>query len=68
MTRLTSKGIYIYTTDRKSSMHKYATKIRNMRRVQRQDTGDTLAIKRPITSNNLIYIQTPIRNFRITSK
>ena len=44
MTRLISKG-------RKSSMHKYATKIRNRekRRVQMQGTGDALAVKRPTT-------------------
>ena len=32
-------------------MHNYATKIRNheKRRVQMQDTGDALAIKRPTT-------------------
>ena len=34
---------------RKSSTHKYATKIRNheKRRVSMQDTGDALIIKRP---------------------
>ena len=45
--KLTSKGIY--TVKRKSSMHNYATKIRNRekRRVQIQDTGSALASKRP---------------------
>jgi len=35
----------------KSSMHNYTTKIRNheKRRVQMQDTGDALAIKRTTT-------------------
>ena len=49
MTRLTSKGIYIYSKNMKSSTHNYATKIRNhkKKRVQMQDTGDALAIKRP---------------------
>ena len=49
MTRLTSKGIY--SKGRKSSTHKYATKIRNhvKRRVQMQDNGDARAIKRPTT-------------------
>ena len=48
MTRLTSKGIY---KGMKSSMYNYATKIRNheKRRVQMQDTGDALAIKRQTT-------------------
>ena len=48
MTRLTNKGIHIL----KVGNHKYATtKIRNCekRRVQIQDTGDALAIKRPTT-------------------
>ena len=60
MTRLTSKGIYtvkirnilyIYSKDKKSSMHNYAAKIRNpeKRWVQMQDTGDELAIKRTTT-------------------
>ena len=46
MTSLTSKGIY---KDTKSSMHNYATKIRNCEktRVQMQDTANALAIKRP---------------------
>ena len=41
----------MYSKDRKSSMHKYATKMRNheKKRVQMQDTGDALAIKRPTT-------------------
>ena len=49
MTSLTSKGIY--SKDTKSSMHNYGTRIRNRekRRVQMQDTGDALAIKRPTT-------------------
>jgi len=44
MTRLTRK-------DMKSSIHNYATKIRNSEKrwVPMQDTGDTLAVKRPIT-------------------
>ena len=48
ITRLTSKGIY---KDMKSSMHNYATKIRNCEKrwVQMQDTEDALAIKRPRT-------------------
>ena len=39
---------YIYSKDRKSSMHDYTTKIRNheKRWVHMQDTGDALAIKR----------------------
>ena len=52
MTGLTSKGSYnIYSKDRKSDMHNYATKIRNheKRRVPMKDTGDALAIKRPTT-------------------
>ena len=38
-------------------MHNYATKITygEKRRVQMQDTGDALAIKRPTTKNNLVY-------------
>ena len=42
---------HIYNKGRKLSMHNYATKIRNCEkmRVQLQDTGDVLAIKRPTT-------------------
>ena len=49
---------YIYSKDTKSSMHSHATKIRNREktRIQTQDTGNALAIKRPTTQNNLIYI------------
>ena len=50
MTSLTSKGIHILQECKKSSTHKYATKIRNheKRRVEMQDTGDALEIKKPI--------------------
>ena len=43
--------MHTYSKGRKSSTHEYATKIRNhdKRRVQSQDTGDALAIKRPTT-------------------
>ena len=49
MTRLTSKGIH--SKGKKSSTHKYANKIRNRekRRIQMQDTGDALAVKRLTT-------------------
>ena len=55
MTRLNGKNIHIVTV---GNPHKYATKIRNRekRRVQMQDTGDAIAIKRPTTYNNLVYI------------
>ena len=54
----------------KSSMHNDATKIRNheKRRVQVQDTGDALAIKRPTTENNLVYIQTLISKLQSNCK
>ena len=39
-----------------------------VRRVQMQDIGDAFAIKRPTTSNNLIYIYRLLyQNFRITA-
>ena len=60
MTRLTSKGT-------KSSMHNYATKIRNheKRWVQMQDTVDELTIKRT-TKQSHIHIHS-YENFRITA-
>ena len=46
MTRLTSKGIY--TVKIQNHPHTIMTpKSERMRRVQMQDTGDALAIKRP---------------------
>ena len=44
--------------DTKTFMHNFSTKIRKWEkmRVQMQDTGDALAIKRTTTKNNLIYI------------
>ena len=51
-------------------MHNYATKIRNCekKRVQMQDSGDALAIKRPKTLNNLVYIYRLLcQNFRVTA-
>ena len=53
MTRLISTGIHTVkiSKGRKSSTHKYVTKIRNheKRKVQMQDTGSALVIKRPRT-------------------
>ena len=53
----------------KSSMHNYATKIRNhdKRRVQMQDTGDALAIKRTTNKTILYTYRLVYQNFRITA-
>ena len=49
MTRLIGKSIYT-VKGRKATTQKHATKIRNHeKRVQMQDTGDALAIRRPTT-------------------
>ena len=54
----------------KSSMHNYATKIRNCekRRVQMQDTGDALAVERPKTYDNLVYIKNHISKLQCNCK
>ena len=51
MTMLTHKDIYTVKIGNHPHTINYATKIRNCekRRVQIQDTGDALAIKRPTT-------------------
>ena len=51
-------------------MYSYTTKIRNREKkwVQMQGTGDALAIKRPTTLNNFIYIYIDsYQNFRVTA-
>ena len=47
---------------RKSSTQKYGIKTRNCekRRVQMWDIGNIFEIRRPVTLNNFVYIQTPI--------
>ena len=57
MTRLTSKGIHTVKTGNHPHTNMLPkSEIMRQKSVQMQDTGGALAINRPTSKNNLVYI------------